>query len=248
MHGGDDGSAAQSPVDGHGRGLVGRCADARCVRPARNPAAALGERLRGKPGRSAATPSRTKMADPQVWPSTYYTDARWRAAAGRWSASSTPADAGKRYRAHGGGWLPPGRVESRARPAATARKRWTHSLDRPRIELTLNTKLNIMTVQRAQVTSDVRENATLLMLLRAMPLARGYATVINTFVPIAGQMNRVRVFVTGEETLTVPAGAFPVWTLKLILRMAPSPRHGLGKMPPISWCNSPTGATTPLLP
>jgi hypothetical protein len=70
-------------------------------------------------------------------------------------------------------------------------------------------------VQRAQVTSDVRENATLLMLLRAMPLARGYATVINTFVPIAGQMDRVRVFVTGEETLTVPAGAFPVWTLEL---------------------------------
>jgi hypothetical protein len=126
--------------------------------------------------------------------------------------------------------------------------------DGAEVNLTLNTKLNIMTVQRAQVTSDVRENASLLMLLRAMPLARGYATVINTFVPIAGQMDRVRVFVTGEETLTVPAGAYPVWTLELESADGAVTKAWIGKEAPYQLVqftdgrNNATFALTDLVP
>ena len=49
--------------------------------------------------------------------------------------------------------------------------------------------------------------------LRGLPLALGYATQLNLFLPIAGQLERATVRVTGEEEITVPAGKFMTWAV-----------------------------------
>ncbi len=86
------------------------------------------------------------------------------------------------------------------------------------VDMLLNTRQNIMTTQRAPVPSDARETVTLPMLLRALPLANGYATEINVFMPVAGQLERIAVQVTGEETLQTEAGSFATWVVELDTR------------------------------
>ncbi|MBK8795509.1 MAG: hypothetical protein IPM07_03420 [Anaerolineales bacterium] len=49
---------------------------------------------------------------------------------------------------------------------------------------------------------------------RAGP-ARGYATQLNAFLPIVGQLDRVTVSVVGDEQVTVPAGAYDAWVVTL---------------------------------
>lgn len=83
------------------------------------------------------------------------------------------------------------------------------------VDMTLTTRQNVMTVQREQVPSDARETVALPMLLRSLPLAKGYVTQINTFLPIAAQLERITVRVTGEETVQVPAGSFSTWVVDL---------------------------------
>ncbi|MBO9391975.1 DUF3108 domain-containing protein [Caldilinea sp.] len=85
----------------------------------------------------------------------------------------------------------------------------------PAVDLVLTTRANVMTTQRVEVPSDVRESATLPMIVRALPLARNYATRLNTFLPVAGLLNRVTVRVVGEERLSVPAGAYDAWVVML---------------------------------
>ena len=86
----------------------------------------------------------------------------------------------------------------------------------------LSTKRNVATVQRVSVPSDARDMVTMPMILRGLPLARGYATQLNLFLPIAAQLERVTVRVTGEEEITVPAGAFKTWAVDVESRDAVS--------------------------
>ena len=51
------------------------------------------------------------------------------------------------------------------------------------VDLTLNTRENNMTTQLEQIPSDARETITLPMIVRALPLAKGYATQLNTLLP-----------------------------------------------------------------
>lgn len=83
------------------------------------------------------------------------------------------------------------------------------------VDMLLNTHQNIMTTQRASVPSDARETVTLPMLLRALPLAKGYATEINAYMPVAGQFERIEAQVTGEETVQTEAGSFATWVVEL---------------------------------
>ena len=83
------------------------------------------------------------------------------------------------------------------------------------VDLTLNTKQNVMTVQRAQIPSDARETVTMPMLVRALPLARDYATQINAYLPLANQLERITVRVAGEETVDTPIGAITSWLVVL---------------------------------
>jgi hypothetical protein len=99
------------------------------------------------------------------------------------------------------------------------------------VDMVLNTRQNIMTTQRAQVPSDARETVTLPMLLRALPLAEGYATQINIFMPIANQLERIDVRVAGEEEVATEAGSFATWVVELNTRDAQS-KAWIGKEAP----------------
>lgn len=99
------------------------------------------------------------------------------------------------------------------------------------VDMLLNTRQNIMTTQRASVPSDARETVTLPMLLRALPLAKGYATEINVFMPVAGQFERIEVQVTGEETVQTEAGSFATWVVELNTRDSQS-KAWIGKEAP----------------
>ena len=89
------------------------------------------------------------------------------------------------------------------------------SYNGPAVEMVLTTRADVQTNQRAEVPSDVREMATLPMLARALPLASDYATQINTFLPVAGLLDRVTLRVVGDEQVTTPAGEYDAWVVTL---------------------------------
>jgi hypothetical protein len=82
-------------------------------------------------------------------------------------------------------------------------------------DLELTTKQNVTTVQRVSIPSDAREQATLTMLLRALPLAEGYAVRLNIFLPIVGILDRVTVSVIEQQQVTTPAGSFETWYVEM---------------------------------
>lgn len=77
--------------------------------------------------------------------------------------------------------------------------------------LELTTKQNVTTVQRISIPSDAREQSTLVMLLRTLPLAEDYAVRLNIFLPVVGILDRVTVEVVGQENVTTAAGSFDAW-------------------------------------
>lgn len=101
------------------------------------------------------------------------------------------------------------------RVSATGRETVDAIYSGGQVDLTLNTRQNVMTVQREQTPSDARETVALPMLLRSLPLASGYATQINVFLPVAAQLERITARVTGEETLESAAGPFTTWVVEL---------------------------------
>ena len=85
--------------------------------------------------------------------------------------------------------------------------------DGPAVNMELTSRADVMTTQRVEIPSDAREMASLPMIVRALPLARGYATKLNAFTPIVGLLDRVTVSVVGDEQVTVPAGTFDTWVV-----------------------------------
>ena len=87
------------------------------------------------------------------------------------------------------------------------------------VDIALTNRQGATVYQRVQVPSDIRDERTLLLIMRALPLAQGYATRINSFLPIAGQMERVALQVRRKENkvfaFTVPAGSFDTWVVEL---------------------------------
>ena len=83
------------------------------------------------------------------------------------------------------------------------------------VDIELTNRQGAKVYQRVQVPSDIRDERTLLLIIRALPLTQGYATRINSFLPIAGQMERVAIQVRRSESVTVPAGTFEAWLVEL---------------------------------
>lgn len=81
--------------------------------------------------------------------------------------------------------------------------------------LELTTKQNITTVQRISIPSDAREHATLMIILRALPLAENYAVRLNVFLPVVGIVERTTVQVAEQEPVSTPAGTFDTWHVLL---------------------------------
>jgi len=83
----------------------------------------------------------------------------------------------------------------------------------PEVNMVLMSRSDVMSTQRMEIPSDVREMASLPMIVRALPLARGYATQLNAFTPIIGLLDRVTIRVVGDEQITVPAGSYDSWVV-----------------------------------
>ncbi len=81
--------------------------------------------------------------------------------------------------------------------------------------LELTSKQNVTTYQRVNIPSDARDQRTLPMLARTLPLADRYATRLNSFLPIVPILDRVTLRVAGRETVQVPAGEFETWRVVL---------------------------------
>lgn len=87
--------------------------------------------------------------------------------------------------------------------------------DQGEVDLELTSKQDVTTYERVNVPSDSRDGRALFMLVRALPLAAGYSTRVNTFMPIQSRMTRTEVTVLGEEDVEVPAGTFATWVVAL---------------------------------
>jgi hypothetical protein len=83
------------------------------------------------------------------------------------------------------------------------------------VDLELTSRQNVTSYERFNVPSDARDQRSLPFLVRTLPLESGYVTRINTFLPITGILDRVTVSVVGREDLSVPAGAFDTWRVRL---------------------------------
>lgn len=83
------------------------------------------------------------------------------------------------------------------------------------VDLELTTAQDITTYERINVPSDVRDQRTLLALVRALPLSNGYATQVNSFLPVADLLERITIHVTGQEQVQTPAGAYETWQVEL---------------------------------
>ena len=86
------------------------------------------------------------------------------------------------------------------------------------VDMELTSVQNITTYQHFDIPSDAREQETLFHVVRALPLATGYATQINSFVTTSGRIDRVTVQVMKAETITVPAGTIDAWVVELETR------------------------------
>lgn len=87
-------------------------------------------------------------------------------------------------------------------------------IDRAQVDISLTNYSGATTYQRVSVPSDIRDERTLLMVARTLPLAEGYATQINSFLPIVGITERVTVEVRKRERVTVPAGEYDTWLVE----------------------------------
>lgn len=87
-------------------------------------------------------------------------------------------------------------------------------IDRSQVDITLTSRSGVTTYERVSVPSDIRDERTLLSIARSLPLAEGYATRVNSFLPIVGISERVTVAVEKRERVTVPAGVYDTWLVE----------------------------------
>ncbi len=99
------------------------------------------------------------------------------------------------------------------------------------VQLTLTNRQQVTTYEQVNVPSDIRDERTLPMIVRTLPLEPGYATRINSFLPVAGALEQVAVQVKKPEQVTVPAGAFDAWLVELKYPNSTT-RLWIGQAPP----------------
>jgi hypothetical protein len=83
------------------------------------------------------------------------------------------------------------------------------------VTMELTTDQNVTTYQSTNITSDARDGSVLLPVVRALPLQAGYATRLNSFLPVVGLQETYIVQVIEAEQVTVPAGSFATWKVEL---------------------------------
>jgi hypothetical protein len=83
------------------------------------------------------------------------------------------------------------------------------------IDITLTNQQGATVYERVNAPSDVRDERTILSLLRTLPLRQEYATFINSFLPLTGFTERFAIRILGSEQVTVPAGVYDAWVVEV---------------------------------
>lgn len=83
------------------------------------------------------------------------------------------------------------------------------------VDMELTTAQDVKTTYRENVVSDVRDYRTLMQLARALPLQEGYATQVNSYLPVTNLQERFTIAVEGTETVSVPAGTYETYHVRL---------------------------------
>jgi hypothetical protein len=89
------------------------------------------------------------------------------------------------------------------------------SYDKGEVSLELLTRQNNLTYDTYNVPSDARDQRTLPLIVRTLPLASGYSTTLNAFLPYTGRLERITLQVEDRETVESPAGNFEAWRVRL---------------------------------
>jgi hypothetical protein len=84
-----------------------------------------------------------------------------------------------------------------------------------RVDIALTNHLGNTIFERVNTPSDIRDERTVPIILRTLPLKSGYTTRLNSFLPITGQVERVTVQVSKSERVSVPAGTYDTWLVEL---------------------------------
>ncbi|MBX3002255.1 MAG: DUF3108 domain-containing protein [Caldilineaceae bacterium] len=82
------------------------------------------------------------------------------------------------------------------------------------IDIALTSAQGSTVYERVNAPSDVRDERTILPLLRTLPLRQGYATFINSFFPLTGFTERLAIRIVRSEQVTVPAGVYNAWLIE----------------------------------
>jgi hypothetical protein len=83
------------------------------------------------------------------------------------------------------------------------------------IDIALTSAQGATVYERVNAPSDVRDERTILPLLRTIPLRQGYATFINSFFPLTGFTERFAIRIVRSEQVTVPAGVYDSWLVEM---------------------------------
>ena len=101
---------------------------------------------------------------------------------------------------------------SLVRISEEGRQSATTIYDSGQVDIELTTAQDIVTPERMNVPSDVRDRRTLVMLARTLTgedgaFNEGYRTRLNSFLPVAGLVDRTQVVVGAEESLDTLTGS-----------------------------------------
>lgn len=107
------------------------------------------------------------------------------------------------------------RLATLVRLLGTARQQVITTYNGGQVDMELTTARDVTTYERRNITSDARDQRTLLAFVRMLPLAEGYATQLNSYLPVADRFERVTVIVLGQETVSVAAGSYESWHVVL---------------------------------
>ncbi|MEZ4682134.1 MAG: DUF3108 domain-containing protein [Caldilineaceae bacterium] len=101
------------------------------------------------------------------------------------------------------------------RISGTVRQQVKATYTNGQVDMELTTASDVTTYERRNIPSDARDQRSLMLLLRSLPLAQDYATQINSYLPVADLLERVTIVVEDQESVDVPAGRYTCWRVAL---------------------------------
>ncbi len=83
------------------------------------------------------------------------------------------------------------------------------------VDMVLTSKQKQMHTEQRTIPTDSFDAYSLMMLLRALPLADDYATEMNVFTPLTGKLEFITLSVLKQEEVTTTAGTYQTWVVEV---------------------------------